>query len=264
MTPTIPDEAVQAAIDALDADDTYVGEVDHCGQFIIDGPVNIKAMLTAALPFLQGVKADPWGWVIPRGGSKKPIILEASKFDQASAAAEADIHDFGYFPIYAQPVSAPSPRAQALEEAAKIAFDVSENGHYYGEASVDSTSSIYQQGAFEVYEALRALSSQPVADGVDSIEVTPSSGCVFADMGVERPVANGWLPIETAPKDGAQLLAYDKTNGYYNCWWHKNGYGEEYWMDEADTEPNPTHWRPLPASPGASSTLPTGGSNHGE
>jgi hypothetical protein len=117
----ITDEAVQAALATLDEDDTYVSEADHLDQFVIDGPVNIKSMLTAALPFLTGLKFDPWGWVIPRGGDKKPIILEASKFDQASAAAEADIHDLGYFPIYTQPVSSPSPRAQALEEAEKDA-----------------------------------------------------------------------------------------------------------------------------------------------
>lgn len=45
---------------------------------------------------------------------------------------------------------------RALKEAVKIAFDVSKNGEYHGEASVDSTSSIYRQGAFEVYETIRA------------------------------------------------------------------------------------------------------------
>lgn len=55
-----------------------------------------------------------------------------------------------------------------------------------------------------------------------------------------------WESIESAPKDGTIFLAYDKTNGYYDCWWHKSMYGEEYWMDKADTEPNPTHWMTLP------------------
>jgi hypothetical protein len=54
--------------------------------------------------------------------------------------------------------------------------------------------------------------------------------------------------IETAPKDGTQFLAFDK-GSYFNCWWHDNGYGEQYWMDDAESEPNPSHWMPLPVAP---------------
>jgi Protein of unknown function (DUF551) len=56
-------------------------------------------------------------------------------------------------------------------------------------------------------------------------------------------------PIETAPKDGSQFLAF-QSGRYFNCWWHdNNGFDEQYWMDEGDTEPNPTHWMPLPPAP---------------
>ena len=218
---TIPDEAVQAAIDTLDADDTYVGEVDHCGQFIIDGPVNIKSMLTAALPFLQGVKADPWGWVIPRGGSKKPIILEASKFDQASAAAEADIHDLGYFPIYTQHAPAPSPRAQALEKAARIA-----------EAYIGGEHEAQGRAAEEIASELRALSSQPVVDG--------------------------WLPIETAPKDGTVIQAWHQVHRCpVSVLWKDDGFpyrGKRLnWYERTYTTAWPehvfSHWRRLPSEP---------------
>lgn len=66
--------------------------------------------------FTTGKK--PWGWCIPRGGDKKPIILEASKFLESAAKAEAAIHELGYFPLYLHP--APSAgRAAALEEAAR-------------------------------------------------------------------------------------------------------------------------------------------------
>lgn len=58
----------------------------------------------------------------------------------------------------------------------------------------------------------------------------------------------GWQSIETAPKDGTQFLAFDK-GSYFNCWWHDNGYGEQYWMDDAESEPNPSHWMPLPVAP---------------
>ncbi|TGR71442.1 DUF551 domain-containing protein [bacterium M00.F.Ca.ET.194.01.1.1] len=57
-----------------------------------------------------------------------------------------------------------------------------------------------------------------------------------------------WHPIETAPKDGTQFLAFE-IGGYFNCWWHDNGYDEQYWMDDADSEPSPSHWMPLPPPP---------------
>lgn len=60
--------------------------------------------------------------------------------------------------------------------------------------------------------------------------------------------ANGWMPIETAPRDGERFLAYSKGR-HFDCWWYDNGYGEAWWMDEADSEPNPTYWRPLPNPP---------------
>ena len=192
---TIPDEAVRAAQEATE------------GGFGITDDYMRRA-LTAALPFLQGVKVKKLEWgesrgrwfhksMAPRyeviGGAIGDFVLQYNCQDlsrhptveAAKAAAQADyearilsaLEPFANsYPQGANlaahsknengPDHEPSPRAQALEEAAKIAFDVSVNGEYHGEASADSTSSIYQQGAFEVYEAIRALSSQPVEDGL--------------------------------------------------------------------------------------------------
>ncbi len=44
-----------------------------------------------------------WGWVIPRGGKKKPIILDAFNNDEISAICEAEIHGLGYFPLFVIP-----------------------------------------------------------------------------------------------------------------------------------------------------------------
>lgn len=61
--------------------------------------------------------------------------------------------------------------------------------------------------------------------------------------------APAWQPIETAPKDGTAFLAWRGIErGPFQCWWNDDG-REAYWMDYADTEPNPTHWQPLPAPP---------------
>ena len=121
-----------------------------------------------------------------------------------------------------------------------------------------------------VAAAIRALSSQPVADEVDSIEVIPSLGCVFADMGLERPGSDGWLPIETAPKDGTPIIiavptkdkdgfivgeAYFDPKNYEggDWWWAGTSHPEHF--DSPISEINhtaPTHWPPLPAPPGPS------------
>ncbi|MEN5276290.1 hypothetical protein ABE527_04985 [Brucella sp. TWI432] len=221
MTTTIPEAAVQAMPERI-----FLGcaDTDNEHQVWTDegegGTEYVRADL--ALHFLTGVKEDKealFDEMTRRFGSQKYVWETSEDFfpnpeylppDDTQIGVEF-AYEFLKPYLYAQ---TPSPRAQALEEAAQVAED-------------------YVQ--YDVADAIRLLSSQPVTDHV-------------ADAG--KMVADGWFPIETAPKDGTQFLAYNIANGYYNCWWHKNHHGEEYWMDEADTEPNPTHWRPLPASPG--------------
>ena len=70
-----------------------------------------------------------------------------------------------------------------------------------------------------------------------------------ADAKLRKRVA-GWQPIETAPKDGRDLLLWDEgpvlgfwragISGFYDC----------VGGDPADPEPfYPTHWHPLPEPP---------------
>lgn len=61
-----------------------------------------------------------------------------------------------------------------------------------------------------------------------------------------------WMPIETAPKDRKRILLYQEGRGAFEGWWHTAWpHPEEYWMDDADSEPSPTHWRPTLAPPSA-------------
>lgn len=59
-----------------------------------------------------------------------------------------------------------------------------------------------------------------------------------------------WQPMETAPTDGTRFLAYDPRfqPHFFECWANLDC-GEYYWMDDMDSEPEPTHWRPLPEPP---------------
>ena len=60
-----------------------------------------------------------------------------------------------------------------------------------------------------------------------------------------------WQPIETAPKDGTDFLAYsDACNVYGVAYWntfHHAGY--LVCNDSARDFFNPTHWMPLPPPP---------------
>ncbi len=66
---------------------------------------------------------------------------------------------------------------------------------------------------------------------------------------------NGWMPIETAPKDGTRILVYVCDSGRVTeawfcedtgLWPHDDPYSEEY---EPCNVGLPTHWQPLPPPP---------------
>lgn len=62
-----------------------------------------------------------------------------------------------------------------------------------------------------------------------------------------------WQMIGTAPRDGSKILTC-RLDARYDasikvCAWRTDQYDGDRWMDDADTEPDPTHWMPLPAPP---------------
>ena len=63
------------------------------------------------------------------------------------------------------------------------------------------------------------------------------------------PVAGGWQPIETAPKDGTAIIG--GASVAYVCWWKENRW--EFFNDGKGNSYSfaPTHWMPLPAAPAA-------------
>lgn len=65
--------------------------------------------------------------------------------------------------------------------------------------------------------------------------------------------AGNWQLIETAPLDGARILLFQHGRGAFEGWWHDDWpHAEHYWMDDQDSEPAPTHWRPLLIPPALS------------
>lgn len=63
-----------------------------------------------------------------------------------------------------------------------------------------------------------------------------------------------WLPIESAPKDGTQIILYEHSRGpagdYFTVvvgeWMGvENGLFHKWWSPEKGIE-NPTHWTPIP------------------
>lgn len=75
---------------------------------------------------------------------------------------------------------------------------------------------------------------------------------------------NQWQPIETAPRDGTEILGWNHNSSYlvrpYICWFGKDDYvrGEPRWLKgDGDswstgyyyTPCEPTHWMPLPDAP---------------
>lgn len=63
-----------------------------------------------------------------------------------------------------------------------------------------------------------------------------------------------WQPIETAPKDGTEILicGFDIVGDFTACkaWWHDKSseiVPQFDWVDDALE--NPTHWQPLPQLP---------------
>jgi hypothetical protein len=56
---------------------------------------------------------------------------------------------------------------------------------------------------------------------------------------------NDWQPIESAPKDGTEVLVHDE-GAVVIAWW-----SEEHaaWMEHGPMKPPPQHWMPLPTPP---------------
>ena len=91
--------------------------------------------------------------------------------------------------------------------------------------------------------------------------------CVPADLRASTPSPEGqtWQPIETAPKDGSEVLViYDADSHEVGpAYFSRADGGQDAWMwadlsldDENCFVGNPTYWMPLPSPPTPEGTQP--------
>lgn len=71
----------------------------------------------------------------------------------------------------------------------------------------------------------------------------------LADGGWQTVPDEMTTELIAATTKGRQVLAYEQGR-YYNAWMEFDEYeGGWLWFDEADSEPSPSHYRPLPSPP---------------
>ncbi|WP_334154762.1 DUF551 domain-containing protein [Agrobacterium pusense] len=128
-------------------------------------------------------------------------------------------------------------------------------------------SSVWQEAKAALEAALSAAKPQP-APSV-SVKALQMADETFRDLGwhdkYEATTAAlaalsaqvqdvaGWQPIETAPKDGSEILALWKrsqiqSNGYGVVWFEDGSWRK---FDYECLVSDPTHWMPLPSVPAA-------------
>lgn len=78
------------------------------------------------------------------------------------------------------------------------------------------------------------------------VGLPPADGFLYA-VPITTPTAEGWMPIETAPKDGTSIMLGNPgwlipTVGS----WRHYGHAPAGWTGGGS---NPTHWQPLPPPP---------------
>lgn len=98
---------------------------------------------------------------------------------------------------------------------------------------------------------LAVFMSKETEDAAWAIQQAKEAGLLdesgtLTDLLRERAEDDGWLPIESAPKDGTPILTAEgfghQRSVTLNRW---KDYGDLSMWDFGD----PTHWRPLPAPP---------------
>ena len=78
----------------------------------------------------------------------------------------------------------------------------------------------------------------------------PTQGEFGTAAETAEDAVSDWREIETAPKDGREVLVYDETfHTIEIAGWHVDDYDEGGWQTGDFGTCEPTHWMPLPEPP---------------
>lgn len=143
-------------------------------------------------------------------------------FDAFELGAEPppdDAYDAGTLvPLYTLPSAQPAPvDERAAFDARYDAFEFRREYDKYGPT----------EAAWSVWQARAAL------------------------QGAQAPQAGGWLPIETAPKDGTRILIFAPLDGVLSSTFEHGLWQGLPWRREGARIGQPTLWQPLPPAPQA-------------
>lgn len=103
-------------------------------------------------------------------------------------------------------------------------------------------------------KALAELAGVYIDDRIDSACLEEFARLVAADCARRQ-----WQPMETAPKDGTNILLLNDKGNMATALWQGEGAMEGWWLrGNSGHRPDvffnghraPTHWMPLPARPG--------------
>lgn len=59
----------------------------------------------------------------------------------------------------------------------------------------------------------------------------------------------GWMPIESAPKDGTEIIVLSGAKGVSLGWFFIASSRTQGWLDQRGRQISPTHWMPFPKIP---------------
>lgn len=62
----------------------------------------------------------------------------------------------------------------------------------------------------------------------------------------------GWRTIDSAPKDGTEIIALSGAKGVSLGWFFKPSSRTQSWLDQRGRCIDPSHWMPLPPPPSVS------------
>lgn len=91
---------------------------------------------------------------------------------------------------------------------------------------------------------------KPIIQGSVAWQDLYDQGYVVLSKADYEALTQRWRPIKTAPKDGTEILIYDRRSDVFgqiqiSCWWAGGWHLPAY---DEDAE-NPIYWMPLPEPP---------------